>query len=500
MIKQTRRGFLKTFLGSIAGLGITSCNRVNVSDPFDVCVVGSGFAGAVLAAALARRGARTLLVEGGPLPAAYQRSPSKEIFNLESISESLPYPVESTHVLGDGGTSNTWAGDVPRFQPFDFDTKNSYVPRDAPWPVTYNELEKYYQKAEEELFVHGDEPTPHSPPRTRAFPHSFGPAESMRNLKMFLGGHGYLAECYPHTQWKGSVVNVKNTHLKPFISSGKGDFLRGAWVTRVLSGPGQMITGLEARTMDHKTITIRARYYVLACGGVETPRLLLLSRSAEFPHGIGNSSDLVGRYFMDAPMVHVGTAKLSGSQKFANLKYEEHVISWQFYRELKELGLGGALFEIDLSPAESQLHLSAILEMKPSATNCVVLSEKYKDCFGLPAADVVIAMSNYERKTWHHIKKIGRRVFTELRVESFELGSGDKGFWINHHMGTCRMGDNPKTSVVDRNLKVHGIENLYITGSAPFVTAGANGPTLLLTALSLRLSDHLVEKVLRRGY
>ncbi len=137
--------------------------------------------------------------------------------------------------------------------------------------------------------------------------------------------------------------------------------------------------------------------------------------------------------------------------------------------------------------------------MKPSATNRVVLSEKYKDCFGLPAADVVIAMSNYERKTWHHIKKIGRRVFTELRVESFELGSGE-GVWIEHHMGTCRMGDDPETSVVDRNLKVHGTENLYVTGSAPFVTAGVNGPTLLLTALSLRLSDHLVEKVLRRGY
>ncbi len=158
----------------------------------------------------------------------------------------------------------------------------------------------------------------------------------MRNLKLFLGGHGYLVECYPHTQWKGSVVNVKNTHLTPFLSSGKGHFLRGAWVTRVLSGPGQRITGLEARTQDHKTITIRARHYVLACGGIETPRLLLLSRSAEFPHGIGNGSDLVGRYFMDAPMVHVGTAKLSGSRKIANPKYEEQVISWQFYRELKE--------------------------------------------------------------------------------------------------------------------------------------------------------------------
>jgi choline dehydrogenase-like flavoprotein len=497
MIEQTRRDFLKTILASMAGIGLTSCRRVSVSDPFDVCVVGSGPAGAVLAAELVRRGVRTLLIEGGPLPSAYQRSPVTDIFHLESISEILPYPVENTHFLGDGGTSNLWNGNVPRFQPFDFDAKNSYVPSDAPWPVTYKELEKYFQKAEQELSVHGDESTPHSPPRGEAFPHVLDPAERARNLKHLLKGHGYLVEHVPHTRWKGRIVNVKDTHLPPFLSSGKGHFLRGAWVTRIHGGPGQRITGLEARTLDHKTITLQARSYVLACGGVETPRLLLFSRSAEFPRGIGNGSDLVGRYFMEAPWVRVGTAKLPSRLKSADSK-EEGAVSWQFYRELKERGLGGAIFEFGLSPAESQLTLNAVLEMRPSASNRVVLSEKYKDCFGLPAADVVFAMSNDERKTWRHVKAIGRRVFTELHVESFEMGSGEAS-WCEHHMGTCRMGEDPETSVVDRNLKVHGTENLYVAGSAPFVTAGVGGPTLLLTALSLRLADHLAEKVLRRG-
>jgi choline dehydrogenase-like flavoprotein len=489
MIHQTRRGFLNSVLGLFTGLELASCER---RSEFDVCIVGSGFAGAILAAELVRRGTRTLLIEGGPLPAAYQRSSEKFTYNLESISESIPYPAESTHFLGDGGTSNTWSGDVPRLQPFDFDPRNSYVPSDAPWPVTYKELEQYYQKAEQELFVHGDESTPYSPPRVKTFPYSLGSAENTRNLKQLLGGHGYLVERVPHTLWEGSLVNVNKTHVPPFLSSGKGRFLRGAWVTRVLSGSGRRITGLEARTLHHKTMTIRARHYVLACGGIETPRLLLLSRSTEFPHGIGNGSDLVGRYFMEGPIVRVGTAKLAASRKYANPKDEE-AVSWQFYRELKERHLGGAIFEFGLSPAESKLTLGAVLEMKPSASNRVVLSEKYKDCFGLPAADVIIAMSDNERKTWRHVKEIGRRVFTDLGAKSFELGSGE-GEWCDHHMGTCRMGDHPETSVVDRNLKVHGTENLYAAGSAPFVTAGVGGPTLLLTALSLRLADHLTEK------
>jgi choline dehydrogenase-like flavoprotein len=190
-------------------------------------------------------------------------------------------------------------------------------------------------------------------------------------------------------------------------------------------------------------------------------------------------------------------ARLPSSLKFTDSKNEE-AVSWQFYRELKKRRLGGALLEIFLSPAESKLELGAVLEMKPSASNRVVLSGKYKDCFGLPAADVIITMSDNDRKTWRYVKEIGRRVFTDLGAKSFELGSGE-GQWCDHHVGTCRMGDEPETSVVDRNLKVHGTENLYVTGSAPFVTEGAGSPTLLLTALSLRLSDHLVEKVLRRG-
>jgi choline dehydrogenase-like flavoprotein len=497
MIKQTRRIFLKTFVASIAGLGLTSCRSVSVSDKFDVCIVGSGPAGAVLAAGLARRGARILLVEGGPLPAAYQRNLGKDICNLDSISQYLPYPAEGSHFLGDGGTSNIWNGNVPRMQPFDFDSRNPYVPSNAPWPVTYKELDQYYQKAEQELFVHGDRSTPYSPPRTQPFPYLLDPSGNTINLKGLLDGHGYVVERVPHTLWQGNIVNVRDTHVSPFRSSGKGRFLRGAWVTRVLIDSGQQVTGLEARTLDHKTMTIRARYYVLACGGIETPRLLLRSRSAEFPHGIGNRSDLVGRYFMEGPRVHVGTAKLPASRKYANPKDEE-AVSWQFYHEMKKHRLGGAIFEFSLSPTESTLALYAVLEMKPSDSNRVVLSEKYKDCFGLPAADVIIAMSDHERKTWRHLKKIGRRVFTDLGAKSFALGSGEVD-WCDHHMGTCRMGDDPETSVVDRNLKVHGIENLYVTGSAPFVTAGVGGPTLLLTALSLRLSDHLGEKIRRPG-
>ena len=174
----TRRKFLKIVAGSVSGTRLASSGEArsgfppepqagsihepDAGVPFDVCIIGSGPAGTILACELVRHGIRTLLVEGGQVPSSNPRY------------KPADYPIERTRFLGVGGTSNLWSGSCPRFQPLDFEPANPYVPADAPWPITYKEIEPYYQRAENELQVHGGLPSRYSPPRASPYPFPLG--------------------------------------------------------------------------------------------------------------------------------------------------------------------------------------------------------------------------------------------------------------------------------------------------------------------------------------
>ena len=164
------------------------------------------------------------------------------------------------------------------------------------------------------------------------------------------------------------------------------------------------------------------------------------------------------------------------------------MISWQFYRDFKERGLGGVILEFEAQES-SVLRLSAVLEMKPQSSNRVWLDEGRKDGRGLPSAAVAVVISENERRTLARLREVATELISKLGRP--DPAAPSHLAWRHHHVGTCRMGDDPRTSVVDRTLRVHGVPNLYVAGSAPFVTAGAGGPTLLIAALSLRLADHL---------
>jgi len=489
MTLQTRREWLQTTVASLAGLALPACGRTRSTDDFDVCIVGSGPAGAILAAELVQHNVRTLLLEGGPI----QASRSAPLGNLDgnpiSRAASTPYPVDETRFFGKGGTSNLWDARCPRLQPFDFSAKNPYVPADAPWPITYDDIEPYYQKAERELSIGGAESTRYSPPRRAGFPFPPVDASPPTCLLELMRRYGWSAEVVPQSR----APRVAETHLPRISSSPFGKLVPNAKVVSIATDPGGRVAGLTARMPDGAAQAFRARLYVLACGGTETPRLLLLSRTSEFPMGIGNESEQVGRHFMEHLALEVGTINVPSTSACTSQEYEG-AICWQVYDEFKSLGLGGVILEFGLAPSDSKLNIRAVLEMKPSATNRVVLSEKDSDALGAPLAEVIVTVSDDERRTWQHARSVGARIANNMGTRRIEQGNGQFG-WAHHHIGTCRMGRDPRTSVVDKDLRVHGTSNLYIAGSAAFVTAGVGSPTLLLTALSLRLADHLVARV-----
>ena len=526
-MRQTRRAFVLSALALSGGLvvrrlfsrpassGVTpsvQTRRLRELDAPalepDVCILGSGPAGAVLAGVLVGRGIKTLLVESGPDGAS--RPTATWVGELDAYGSSgeLIYPVATTRFRGAGGTTNLWTGNCPRLHPLDFEP-NAYTPAGAPWPIRYHDLEPYYVRAEEELSVRGMPAPPFAPPRNAPFPRPL--TVETPNLRRLLqrSQMEIALQQLPLSDWHGRPLNIAESHLPSFSASPHGTLVCGATATRILCDADGQITGVELQAIGESQRTVRARVYVLACGGIETARLLLLSRSPRFPDGLGNHSDLVGRCFMDHPAVVIGRGTVRGL--WNPLSPVEKGYSEQFVAEAKYQGFGGIRFRLvahrdpldfnwrsplqivwDGARVVQQINIEvkAQIEMEPSPANRLTLIESHRDAFGNPGVILTLRFTEKDRQTIRYSEKIVRQVLTQLGAENVDVAVGVR-YWDHHHMGTCRMGDDPRTSVVDRNLKVHGVDNLYVAGSAPFVTGSVSNPTLTIVALSLRMADHL---------
>lgn len=516
-----RRAFLAGLGGtlgllSIAGAGCSSeapsvparpagrLGEVAESDMFDVCVIGSGFAGTILAESLGKSGIRTIVLESGfqsSRPPSDRRLQPLEVFRS---SGPLSYPVATTRFRGVGGTSWLWGGFCSRLQPTDFED-GAFVPKDCSWPLKYPDLEPYYEEAERSLGAHGDQESPYHPPRRTSYPQPLnGNSTSLQSMfRKIEVTASPQARTVP-------VLRLAQTHVPRFQATGHGTLIDGATTTRFLTD-GTQVVGAEIKDLDRNVKVIRARVYVVACGGIESPRLLLLSRGAGFPNGIGNNHDWVGRCFMEHRNMAFSAAAPVG---LTSILFDRTFnVSYQFYRDFKQQGLGGLHLNLRFNAVQGrdlrewrfgqiagkiwspEVLISAGLEMAPSPQNRVTLDPDARDHFGNPVSNVFLSETDPDRRTRDKARELVKQVYGRLGIQQVnERGDG----WAHHHMGSCRMGDDPKTSVVDKNLRVHGTSNLFVAGSAVFVTSGCAGPTVTLTALSLRLADHL-RSHLQRG-
>lgn len=480
---------------------------------FDVCIIGSGVAGAVLGSSLVKQGIKTVIVESGSVVDSKPRDPRLQELEVYRSSGPIHYPVVSSRFRGVGGTSWLWGGYCLRLQPLDFQ-KNSYTPQDNGWPISYAELEPYYENAEESLRVRGGTQTRFHPPRRKGFPRP--PDRDHARIVSLLETAG-VAMSDPSRSTSeefqgryggyGPPLRMAESHLPEFQRSPHGALVTEATVTRLLLGSNGNVAGAEVKDLDRNSKMIRARVYVIACGALECPRLLLLSRSRPFPNGLGNNHGLVGRYFMEHRYL-MSAARIAQSDiSWRNFNlYHMQARSFQFYREFKDQGLGGFLLNAGLDGVKSrdlysfrlgklfehlwsqQLTLVYEFEMEPRAENRVFLDRDAKDYFGNSAANLHLSESERDLKTIEFGKQKVREILAKLKATDVNESAGG---WAHHHMGTCRMGDNPRTSVVDRDLRVHGLRNLFVAGSSAFVTCGVSNPTLTIAALSLRLANYL---------
>ena len=484
---------------------IAQLRDLDESTHFDVCIIGSGFAGAVLAESLVGQGAKVVVLESG---FASDRPPTDSRYGqLEVFRNSGPleYPVARTRFRGIGGTSWLWGGFCARMQPIDIET-NAYTPPGAAWPLRYADLEPYYELAERTLAVGGSRESAYHPPRRSAYPITREVADQFVTSVSQTAGivTSTQARCIP-------PVRVANSQIPRILASATGAVVQGGTVTRLLAADGGGIIGAEVKDFDRNVKVVRAVVYIVACGGLESPRLLLLSRTPEFQNGIGNNHDLVGRCFMEhRNMGFSGHVKVGWSDLVRERSFN---ISYQFHREFKNAGLGGIQLTLRLSALRRGdvldgdviksfgklvapgLDIGAGLEMEPSPQNRVTLDSELKDYFGNPVANLYLSESERDIKTRERARQLILKIYGMLNAQNVTESESN---WAHHHMGTCRMGEDPRTSVVDANLRVHGTRNLFVAGSAVFVTSGCAGPTVTLTALSHRLAEH-IHSQLRAG-
>ncbi len=457
---------------------------VGAEGPFDVCIIGSGFAGVVLGRDLVRSGLRTVILEsgsarGGPIEPRLSR------LEVYESTGNASYPLILTRARAVGGTSHLWTGRCDRLHPLDFEP-NAYTPSGAAWPIRYAELEPYYERAERTLRVRGGRLSEFSPPRQRSFPIST-PWWRTFGLNSMLAKIDVALDESPTSRGArgDATMRVDRDLLPELIRSSHAALAPLSTATRLVADETGRVTGVEAMRLDGSTGLVRAHTYILACGAVETARLLLLSRSPHFPDGVGNRSGLVGRGFTEHPNLTFH-GRVPGMRALLPLEISR---SHQFYEAFKREGFGSVLLVFERGRSSgNRLRIGATVEMRPSPENRVTLSEARRDAFRNPGASLHLDLSVDDNRTLDRARELIRSIYGKLGVRDFRERPLS---WSHHHIGTCRMGDDPRTSVTDRNLRVHDSPNLYVVGSGVFVTGGASHPTLLITALAHRLAEHL---------
>jgi glucose dehydrogenase len=493
---------------------IKNLDAIEQSEPFDVCILGSGPAGTILGSELVKRGIRTLIIESGGSVIRWVFDSRLKKLAAYQVTGNADYPLKNSRARAIGGTSNFWTGRCTRFHPSDFET-HPYTPSNDPWPISYKDLDPYYEKAEKSFRVRGHFPSEFAPPRKEPYPLP-GNADLLA-LKRLLGKAGIVLDDSPTATPRKSLrfFRVQKEILPDFIRSNTGVLVSGVDVTKILPGPNNTISGLEITLPNREKKIARGKIFVICGGGIETPRLLLFSKSEQYPNGIGNSQDLVGRYFNEHPAVNFygkiphTRSTLSLSNKIAR--------SHQFYEEYRKDGLGSALFvfrQAWLLPhhnmpmklsniprniaaimgrfRKATLYIGATIEMKLSESNRVLLSNNQVDTFGHPLAQLDLSLSEEDIRTLNKCREKIIDIYKKIgATEVFEAPIS----WSRHHQSTCRMGSNSTTSIVDSNLRVHETNNLYLCGSEVFVTGGAMQPCLTIGALAHRLADHLIEVI-----
>ena len=481
----------------------------------DLAIVGGGPAGIALALTLARTPLRMVLLESGGM-----KFDAKTQALYAGSTAGAPYlSLEATRLRFLGGSTNHWGGWCRTLDEIDFE-KRSWLPYSG-WPFRFKEIARYFPYAQALC-----EAGPLLYDKVEKYTSSLGPI-------LPLGEGGVITRWFQFSKMRGSVLP---THFGDRYADDLKRVPRLATylhanVTRLgLDGSAARIDELDVATLSGRKFKVKPKITVLAMGAMEIARLMLASNDV-MPAGVGNGYDLVGRFFADHPVprdiatlvlfdgklapFYTSIQNVRGAIVRAGLfpseKYRRsHAVmdsstTVENKTELDELGKAALAATADALGVDAgdaaAFSLGGGMEVTPDPDRRLTLDTP-RDALGLPKLKLHMRIADSDFAHYREtLKELGRQLLAS-RIGMLRLNRKERGEWLdgldwgNHHMGTTRMHVNPRQGVVDANLRVHGVSNLFVAGSSVFPTYGAANPTLNLLALVLRLADHL--KGLRR--
>ena len=476
----------------------------------DLAIVGGGPVGISMALALANTPLRVMLLESGGMT-----FDAKTQGLYDGAETGAPYlTLQASRMRYLGGGTNIWGGWCRPMDSIDFEER-TWMPYSG-WPFGLEALAPYY---------------PHAQSLCEAGPWLYEKAEKWPQEEeptVALGDGGVV------TRWF-QFSKMRNSDFPTHFGDRYADDLKRirnlstylhANVTHLGLAPGgAKIDELDVATLSGRHFKVRPKCTVLAMGAVEIARLMLASNNV-MPAGVGNGHDLVGRYFADHPiprdiatlvlfdgklapfyqnnqLLHgaIMRAGLFPSEKYRRDKQAmDSSVTIESVTKLDDLGKAAVAATANALGVQADKAVAFSLgggcEVTPDPDRRFTL-ESERDALGLPKLKLHMRLADSDLADFRRtLKELGRQLLVS-RTGMVRLNRKDRREWLdgidwgNHHMGTTRAHVDPRKGVVDANLQVHGISNLFVVGSSVYPTYGAVNPTINLLALALRLADHL---------
>jgi choline dehydrogenase-like flavoprotein len=529
----------------------------------DIVVIGSGVAGALVACPLAQAGKSVIILEAGPrlsrweIVERFRKQADKMDFMAPYPSTAWAphpeynppnhylilkgeHPFNSQYIRAVGGTTWHWAGSAWRFLPNDFRMRSLYgVGRD--WPLQYADLEQYYQRAEEALGVWGPADENLGSPRRAAYPMAPLPLSyneqtiksalnaqapqfrvvtepAARNSRPYdnrppcCGNNNCMPICPSGAMYNGAV------HVEKAERAG-ARLIENAVVHRLEVDAKKRISAALYKDAQGVERRVEGKYFVLAANGIETPKIMLMSTSRDYPNGVGNSSDMVGRNLMDHPGTGVqfyadrklwpgrGPQEMTSLIGFRDGAFRAHQAGKKIHlsnlsrvdQETRKI--------LDAEPLPQPARLDAAIrdraarfvefdcfhEILPLPENRIIPSRTAVDPIGIPRPEITYRIDDYVKRSAVHT----RATYAEAAriLGGTDIRFQDEFAPNNHLTGAAIMGSDARNSVVDKDCRSFDHPNLFISGSATMPTVGTVNVTLTIAALAFRIGDLLKEEV-----